>query len=107
MYLTEAQVKSLVLMLREEFPGAELVFDAFTPFLVWGNNRRYSHTGIGARCHWGLKNGKDVEKWADGIKLIDSWFPFSRPEPRLARARWVQHIPFLARVMGIYHYRLK
>ena len=29
MYFEEAQVKSLVLTLRERFPGAELVFDAF------------------------------------------------------------------------------
>jgi len=36
MYLTEAQVKSLVLRLREHFPGAELVFDAFSPIMRWG-----------------------------------------------------------------------
>ena len=40
MYLEETQVKSLVLTLKEQFPGAELVFDAFSPFLVWANNLR-------------------------------------------------------------------
>jgi len=108
MYFEEAQVKSLVLMLREHFPGAELVFDAFSPFLVRANNLRLriSRTGIGARYHWGLKRGKDLEGWGEGICLLDEWFPFDHPEPRLAHVQWVRHIPLLAKVMGIFHYRL-
>jgi len=108
MYFEEAQVKSLVLMLRERFPGAELVFDAFSPFLVRANNLRLriSRTGIGARYHWGLKRGKDIEGWGEGICLLHEWFPYDRPEPRLARVQWVRHIPLLAKVMGIFHYRL-
>jgi O-methyltransferase involved in polyketide biosynthesis len=38
-YFTEEQVKSLVLMLRSQFPGAELVFDGWRPFEVWLGNR--------------------------------------------------------------------
>jgi O-methyltransferase involved in polyketide biosynthesis len=106
MYFEEAQVKSLVLTLREHFPGAEFVFDAFSPFLVRMNNLRISRTKIGARYYWGLKRGKDLERWGDGICLLDEWFPFSHPEPRLAHVQWMRHIPLLAKVMGIFHYRL-
>ncbi len=106
MYFEEAQVKSLVLALREHFPGAELVCDAFSPFLVWANNLRIARTKIGARYSWGLKRGKDLERWGDGICLLDEWFPFDRPEPRLAYLRWMRYIPVLAKVMGIFHYRL-
>jgi len=106
MYFDEAQVKSLVLALRERFPGAELVFDAFSPFLVRMNNFRISRTKIGARYHWGLNRGKDLERWGDGITLLDEWFPFDRPEPRLAHAQWMRHVPLLAKVMGVFHYRL-
>ena len=106
MYFEEAQVKSLVLMLREHFPGAELAFDAFSRFLVRMNNFRISRTKIGARYRWGLKRGKDLEGWGAGICLLDEWYPFSRPEPRLAHIRWMRHIPLLAKVMGIFHYRL-
>ena len=38
MYFKEEQVKSLVLMLRDHFPGAEFVFDAFSPFHNWRSN---------------------------------------------------------------------
>lgn len=106
MYFEEAQVKSLVLTLRDHFPGTELVFDAFSPFIVWANNLRLARTKIGARYYWGLKHGQDVERWGDGICLLEEWFPFDRPEPRLAHLRWVRHIPLLAKVMGIFHYRL-
>ncbi len=106
MYFEEAQVKSLVLTLRDHFPGAELVFDAFSPFLVRMNNLRISRTKIGARYHWGLKRGQDLESWGDGITLLDEWFVFSRPEPRLDHVRWMRHIPLFAKVMGIFRYRL-
>ncbi len=106
MYFEEAQVKSLILMLRDHFPGAELVCDAFSPLLVRLNNFRIARTKIGARYYWGLKRGKDVESWGDGISLLDEWFPFDRPEPRLAHIQWVRYIPPLAKVMGIFHYRL-
>jgi len=106
MYFEEAQVKSLVLALRERFAGAELVFDAFSPFLVRANNVRLALTKFGARYHWGLKRGRDLEGWGKGICLLDEWFPFDRPEPRLAHVQWMRHVPLMARVMGIFHYRL-
>jgi O-methyltransferase involved in polyketide biosynthesis len=108
MYFEETQIKSLALMIRDHFPGAELVFDAFSPFLVRMNNFRFkiSRAKISARYNWGLKRGKDLEGWGDGISLLDEWFPFDRPEPRLAHVQWVRHIQPLAKVMGIYHYRL-
>jgi O-methyltransferase involved in polyketide biosynthesis len=106
MYFEEAQVKSLVLMLRDHFPGAELVIDAFSPFLVRANNLRLSITKFGARYHWGLKRGQEIEGWGDGIHLLDEWGYFDRPEPRLDHIRWMRHIPLLARVLRIYHFRL-
>ena len=106
MYFEESQVKSLFITLRDCFPGAELVCDAFSPYMVWLNNLRISRTKIGARYHWGLRRGKDVEMWGDDVNLLDEWFYFSRPEPRLAHAQWMRHIPLLAKASGIFHYRL-
>jgi methyltransferase (TIGR00027 family) len=106
MFFEEAQVRSLVLTFKEHFPGAELVFDAFSPFFVWANNRRVARTKVGARCHWALKRATDLETWGEGICLLDEWFPFTSAEPRLAQARWVRHIPLLAKTWGVFHYRL-
>jgi methyltransferase (TIGR00027 family) len=106
MYFEEAQVRSLVLALKKHFPGAELVFDAFSPFFVWANNRRVTRTKVGARCHWALRHGKDLERWSDGIRLLDERFPFQYPEPRLGRALWVRHIPLFSKTVGVFHYQL-
>jgi len=105
-YYEETQVKSLVLTLKEHFPEAELVFDAFSPFFVWANNRRVARTKIGALCHWALKRSQDLESWEAGIRLLDEFFPFRCPEPRLGKARWVRSIPLFAKTMGVFHYRL-
>lgn len=105
-YFEAAQVRSLFLMLRDRFPGSELVCDAFSPYLIWLNNLRIARTKIGARYRWGLRRGKDVEQWGNDISLLDEWFYFSRPEPRLAQAQWMRHIPLLAKASGIFHYRL-
>ena len=106
MYLEEAQVRSLVLSLRERFPGAELVFDTYRPYLVRMNNLRMKRSEFSARYHWGLKRAKDLEGWSTDIRFLDEWFPFDRPEPRLAKIRWVRFIPPLAKALGIFHYRL-
>jgi len=105
-YFEEAQVKSLVLMLRDQFPDAELVFDAFSPFLVRANNLRMAISKFGVRYRWGLGRGQELESWGDGIRLLDEWGYFDRPEPRLDHIRWMRHIPLLARVMRVYHLQL-
>jgi methyltransferase (TIGR00027 family) len=106
MYLKEAQVKSLVLRLREHFPGAELVFDAFSPIMRWGHNVRVTRTRVGAYLHWGLKHGRDLERWSDGVRLLDERFPFQYPEPRMRRALQMRIFPFLATAVGVFHYQL-
>ena len=72
MYFEEAQVKSLVLTLRQHFPGAEAVFDVFSPYILWAYNLRLSLSKFGARYGWGLKRSQDVERWGDGIHLLDA-----------------------------------
>ena len=106
MYFNETQVKALVLTLKEHFPGAELAFDAFSPFFSWANNLRVTLTKVGARSYWALKHGQDLERWSDGIRLFDERFPFQYPEPRLGRALAVRRIPFFSKTIGVFHYQL-
>ena len=124
MYFKEAQVKSLVLTLHDRFLGAELVFDAFTPFMRWAHNARVARTRVGAYLHWGLKHAADVEQWRNasmpgaasksgaaskpgaGIRLLDERFPFQYPEPRMRRDLRMRLLPFIATVIGVFHYQL-
>ncbi len=106
MFFSQDQVMSLVLSLKDNFPSSELVFDAFSPFYVWGNNRRVARTHIGATAHWSLRGGKELEKWGGNIHLLEEWYPFLYPEPRLAHLRWVRYLPFLYKTSGIFRYKL-
>jgi O-methyltransferase involved in polyketide biosynthesis len=106
MYFEEAQVKSLVLTLRDRFPGAELVFDAFSPIMRWGHNIRVTRTRVGAYLHWGLKHGQDLEQWSNGVRLLDERFPYQYPEPRMRNALKMRLFPFLATGMGVFRYQL-
>jgi O-methyltransferase involved in polyketide biosynthesis len=106
MYCEEAQVKQLVLTLRDRFPDSELVFDAFSPLHVRVSNLQAPADKLGAPLRWGIWRGRKIESWGNGIRLLGEWGFFDRPEPRLACIRWMRPIEALARTMRIYHFRL-
>ena len=109
MYFEKPQIKTLVLTLRDNFPGAELAFDAFSPLHIWRSNLKISIARISdrfPRMHWGLWGGHEVERWGAGIHLLDDWGFLDSPEPRMSFYRWGRFIPLVARAARIYHYRL-
>jgi O-methyltransferase involved in polyketide biosynthesis len=105
-YFEEARVKTLFLKIHDHFPGSELVCDAHTPFVIRTDNLQLALSGVKARLRWGLKHGRDVEKWGEGISLLEEWFYFDDPEPRMAPFRWMRLFPVLGKSTGIFHYRL-
>jgi O-methyltransferase involved in polyketide biosynthesis len=105
-YVEGEQVKSLVLRLRDRFPSAELVFDACSPLHVWVANRQTSSSKLNVHLRWGIWHGQEVEKWGDGIRLLDEWGFFDDPTPRLAHMRWARPIESLLRTLRIYHFKL-
>ena len=105
-YFTEAQVKSLVLTVRDHFPGSELVFDGWRPFEIWLGNRYLSNSLFSGLMHWGFWRGQDIEGWGDGIRLLDEWSFFDQPEPRMSPYRWMAPLFRLFKPMRIFHFRL-
>jgi O-methyltransferase involved in polyketide biosynthesis len=105
-YFEGAQVKRLVLALRDRFPGAELVFDACSPLHVRVANRQASSRKLNARLGWGVWHGQEIEGWGDGIRLLDEWGFFDDPTPRLAHLRWLRPLEAAIRTSRIYHFQL-
>jgi O-methyltransferase involved in polyketide biosynthesis len=105
-YFKEGMVKSLVVKLRKRFPGAELVCDAHTPFMRRMDNLQLAFARMGARLQWGLKHASDVESWGEGVSLLEEWYYFDRPEPRMKGYLWMRRFPLLGRSTGVFHYRL-
>jgi O-methyltransferase involved in polyketide biosynthesis len=74
MYLREEEVKSLLLKLKEEFPGCRLAIDVFSTLTAKNVNRHPSLKKTGATVHWGIDDPKEIESWAEGIHLVEEWF---------------------------------
>lgn len=105
-YFEEDQVRLLFRKLRDHFPGAEFIFDAMSPFVIWVDNLQLKHAKMEARLHWGLKNVRDIEKWSEDFRMLEEWYYFDHPEPRLKKYYWIRHFPAIAKSSGILHYQL-
>lgn len=74
MYLKEEEVKALILRLKEAFPGCEMAFDAFSTQTARRIGAHPSIKTTGAAIYWGIDDAREIEKWADGIRLKEEWF---------------------------------
>jgi O-methyltransferase involved in polyketide biosynthesis len=105
-YFEEVQVRSLLLSLRDNFSGAELIFDGWRPFEVWLGNRYLSSSQFAGHMQWGFWNSQEIEGWGSGIHLIDDWGFFEQPERRLDAFRWMAPLFRLFKPMRIFHFQL-
>ncbi len=83
MYLGEADVRRLLLRLREAFPGCRLTADVFSRMAARSATRHPSLKQTGASLGWGIDDPREVESWAQGIRLVEEWY-FSQ-DPDLGR----------------------
>lgn len=83
MYLSEADVNRLILRLREDFPGCQLIADVFSRLTARSATKHPSLKQTGAHLGWGIDDPREVEGWAPGIHLIEEWY-FSQ-DPDLVR----------------------
>jgi O-methyltransferase involved in polyketide biosynthesis len=105
-YFEEGQVKWLVKTLQATFPNSDIVFDAHTPWVIWGDNLQLKLSRISARLKFGLKHGRDVEQRNPGIRMLEEWHYYGTDETRLRPFRFMYTISFLRNSTGIFHYRL-
>ena len=103
-YFSETQVRSLVTVLAERFPGGELAFDVLSSFSVKLHRLHPVLKNTGAQIDWGVDNPHELESW--GLHLLDKWGYFDQREPRLGLANLMHFIPPLGNMNYILHYRL-
>ena len=104
-YFEVAQVRRLVLKIRDCFPGAELVCDAYSPFTIWADNLQLAYSRMSARMHWGMKDPHEVEAWGKDIRLLEKWYFFDEPQTRWGAFRLLRFTP-MAKSAGIFHFWL-
>lgn len=112
MYLHEEEVKDLLLALRKRFPGAQIIFDAFSKYTTDRIQAHPSLNKTGAQIHWGIDDASDIETWASGIQLLEEWFfsqsfaiPKLKPYYRFM-FRFADKIEMARKAHRILHYQL-
>jgi O-methyltransferase involved in polyketide biosynthesis len=80
MYLSEEEMKSLVLKLQQAFPGCSLTFDAYSTLTVRNIVLHPSIRKTGATIQWGVDDPKTLESWAPGIQFNEEWFFNQSPD---------------------------
>jgi len=104
-YFSTRDVKPMLIAMTERFPTGELVFDAMAPFVLWLHKSSSVLKRSGAQARWDAKNPTELEAW--GLRLLERWGYFDKPEPRLGgAANLMRHIPPLANTVYVLRYRL-
>jgi O-methyltransferase involved in polyketide biosynthesis len=105
-YFQEADVRQLILALKEHMPGAEIVFDATMPLLIRLHNLRLATMKVKARLAWGISDARALETWDADIRLCEAWHYFDKPKPHQGFSSLCRYIPPLGRGATILHYQL-
>jgi O-methyltransferase involved in polyketide biosynthesis len=115
MYLQESDVKSLILELQRRFPGCELVCEVENTFVIetlkkerWKRKfQRDHHLGADVTLHFGIKTGRDLESWGEGIRFLDEWTVFDDHEKKLGWMNLFRFSKRLRNAQWIVHYQLQ
>lgn len=114
MYLDEPPLRALLAALRREFPGSTLVCELANRWVVermsrpWMRRKFERQLGIGkeAAFSFGVRDARELEAWAEGIRLEKEWSYFDEREPKLGLLRWLGAFEWLRRVQWTAVYRL-
>lgn len=115
MYLHEKDVKNLLLEMQRRFPGCELVCEVDNTTVInmlkkkhWKKKfQKDHHLGTEVTMNFGITDGKDLESWGKGIRLLDEWTVFDDHEKKLG---WMNFFAFskrLRKAQWIVHYQLQ
>ncbi len=78
MYFEEEEVKKVLSKIKENYPEAEVLFEAMSPFIAKNTKKHPDMKGHSAKFKWGIKTGADLEDWDQGINFIEEWYYFDR-----------------------------
>ena len=78
-YLTKPELRRLLSMLVEAFPGGELAFDTQSKFSAMMGNIALRRSGMGsARLRWGVQTAGPIIRLNRNLELIDQFVTFSK-----------------------------
>ena len=103
MFLSEIEVKYLIINIKNNFSGSEMIFDSLGTILARNSKLNSGNLGIDTSYQWGIKNLEEMEDWDRGIELVQQWHYLDRHKDRLGLLGWLSYLPILRRQVKIGH----
>ena len=115
MYLYEEDVINLLLRLQQSFPGCYLVCEVVDSFLVnilkrkiWRKKfQRDFGFGEDTSFYFGIRDGKDFEKWNKGITFLEEWTYFDDKEKKMGWMNLLGKSKKIRKMQWTVYYQLK
>jgi len=105
MYLPEEEVIQLFQKLASDFNHSQMVFEVvnrkytrgFRKKMVESKMKRRSGTEAGTSYNYGIAQGKDIEAYANNLKVLEEWSYFEEPDVRPRSLRLLRHFKSFSR----------
>jgi O-methyltransferase involved in polyketide biosynthesis len=105
MYFSEIEVKQLIIALKNNFSGSEIIFDCIGDFLAQNSQLNPGISKTNVSFKWGIRNLKEMETWNTNIQLVDQFYYSDKYKNRLGWLALSGYIPMLRRQAKIGHLR--
>jgi O-methyltransferase len=105
MYLAEADVRAFVARLVDAVPRGELLLEAVAPLVVRAGAWHPTVSQTSARLGWGVRDLRDLEAWAPGLRLVGSWHLVDQHPRRWRWMRLFRRVPALRRLQHVGRFR--
>jgi methyltransferase (TIGR00027 family) len=105
MYLPEKEVIKLFQDLASGFQKSQMVFEVvnrkytrgFRKKMVESKMKRRGGSTAGQSYSYGIRQGKDIEAYADNLKVLEEWSYFEAPDVRPGFLRFLGHFKSFSR----------
>jgi O-methyltransferase involved in polyketide biosynthesis len=106
MYLDGNDIRSLVVKLKETFPGSELVCEVVnsrwlrSPLkkILDYKLERQVHLGKDAMFRSGIRGSREMEHWHTGIQFLDDWSYLHSEEKKLGCIKILKHCELIRKI---------
>jgi O-methyltransferase involved in polyketide biosynthesis len=95
LYLSEPEVKQLIIELKTNFSGSEIIFDSIGTFLAKNSQLNPGVSKTNASFKWGIDDLKEIETWDEGIQLVTRWYYSDRYKNRLGLLGLLAYLPLV------------
>jgi len=112
-YFSEEENRRVLSIIKENFSGAEFYMEAFHPLFIKLCSFTISKDPLDKKASsllkWGIKNGKNIEDWFEGVRFIEEEYVINKGRERFSLVNRILFvlIPLLPRMTKIIHLRFE